>query len=636
MSATNPQEKKLGLCLSGGGFRASLFHIGVLAALAEREMLHKVEVLSTVSGGSIIGAYYYLKVKRLLEGRVPGTPSPSCAAYRQIVQEIEQDFLAAVQKNIRLRLFMNPRSNLRMAGEDYSRSDRLADLLNMHFYNAAGGQTNILLKDMHIHPGDQQVKAKDYNLNAEFKIPILVLNATCLNTGHPWHFTGISVGEPESRRAFDAQVDTNFRLPPLRFDGIYHDDRDLPLAERRRLNEGQQRKLDCITLAHAVAASAAVPGIFPPLAIHDLYTSGGDQEIVVELSDGGVFDNQGVDALYQHECRHMVISDASGQLEDQLILGTKFHQVVQRANDIMMDKIRSETLYRTHAGWEADAALAKWSIDPLEASKVSVLKENALDGYALIHLRQAFPNTAENPNFPDPVNRPEGAVYRLSGIRTDLDAFSDAEAYALMYDGYQLLHDQLGSSPLNPLSSTDWQPNKAWRFLAIRDVLRDHHRRDWLHARIKVGSKQFFRAFQLRPGLSWGVAIPLLAGVGVGLWWAICLAFHTPPQIACPAGCQPVCTAGFCIPADILVFQGKITMQEVLLAILAVLALWLPVVGAIQEWLKKFGLVRWLRPKGVDLIAGIGLTVLLTLFAVGIWGYRQIFDRIFLADGRMK
>ena len=79
MSATNPQEKKLGLCLSGGGFRASLFHIGVLAALAEREMLHKVEVLSTVSGGSIIGAYYYLKVKRLLEGRVPGTPSPSRA-----------------------------------------------------------------------------------------------------------------------------------------------------------------------------------------------------------------------------------------------------------------------------------------------------------------------------------------------------------------------------------------------------------------------------------------------------------------------------------------------------------------------------------------------------------------------------
>ena len=65
---------RLGLCLSGGGFRASLFHIGVLAAMAEREMLHRVEALSTVSGGSIIGAYYYLKVKQLLEGKRPGCP----------------------------------------------------------------------------------------------------------------------------------------------------------------------------------------------------------------------------------------------------------------------------------------------------------------------------------------------------------------------------------------------------------------------------------------------------------------------------------------------------------------------------------------------------------------------------------
>lgn len=47
---------KLGLALSGGGFRASLFHIGVFAALAERDMLRHVEVLSCVSGGSISSA----------------------------------------------------------------------------------------------------------------------------------------------------------------------------------------------------------------------------------------------------------------------------------------------------------------------------------------------------------------------------------------------------------------------------------------------------------------------------------------------------------------------------------------------------------------------------------------------------
>ena len=60
---------KLGLALSGGGFRASFFHIGVLARLAELDILKHVQVLSTVSGGSIVGAYYYLKLKELFEGR---------------------------------------------------------------------------------------------------------------------------------------------------------------------------------------------------------------------------------------------------------------------------------------------------------------------------------------------------------------------------------------------------------------------------------------------------------------------------------------------------------------------------------------------------------------------------------------
>src|ERR1700733_11095257 len=58
---------KVGLALSGGGFRASLFHIGVLARLAELDVLRHVEVLSCVSGGSIIGAYYYLELRNKLQ-----------------------------------------------------------------------------------------------------------------------------------------------------------------------------------------------------------------------------------------------------------------------------------------------------------------------------------------------------------------------------------------------------------------------------------------------------------------------------------------------------------------------------------------------------------------------------------------
>ena len=54
---------KVGLALSGGGFRASFYHLGVLARLAELDVLRHVDVLSCVSGGSIVGACYWLMLR---------------------------------------------------------------------------------------------------------------------------------------------------------------------------------------------------------------------------------------------------------------------------------------------------------------------------------------------------------------------------------------------------------------------------------------------------------------------------------------------------------------------------------------------------------------------------------------------
>ncbi|MBB4238142.1 patatin-like phospholipase family protein [Rhizobium esperanzae] len=49
-----PAERyKLGLCLSGGGYRAMLFHAGSLARLNEAGLLAKLDMISSVSGGSI-------------------------------------------------------------------------------------------------------------------------------------------------------------------------------------------------------------------------------------------------------------------------------------------------------------------------------------------------------------------------------------------------------------------------------------------------------------------------------------------------------------------------------------------------------------------------------------------------------
>ena len=52
--------KKIGLALSGGGYRAAAYHIGTLRALHKLGILDKVDVISSVSGGSITAAYYAL------------------------------------------------------------------------------------------------------------------------------------------------------------------------------------------------------------------------------------------------------------------------------------------------------------------------------------------------------------------------------------------------------------------------------------------------------------------------------------------------------------------------------------------------------------------------------------------------
>ena len=51
-------EVRMALCLSGGGFRASLFHLGVLKRLHERDLLKRVQLISAVSGGAVAAAVF--------------------------------------------------------------------------------------------------------------------------------------------------------------------------------------------------------------------------------------------------------------------------------------------------------------------------------------------------------------------------------------------------------------------------------------------------------------------------------------------------------------------------------------------------------------------------------------------------
>jgi len=50
----------IGLALSGGGFRATLFHLGVIAFLRDAGKLSEVTYITSVSGGSILSAHLVL------------------------------------------------------------------------------------------------------------------------------------------------------------------------------------------------------------------------------------------------------------------------------------------------------------------------------------------------------------------------------------------------------------------------------------------------------------------------------------------------------------------------------------------------------------------------------------------------
>lgn len=45
------------LCLSGGGFRATLFHLGAIKRLNELGVLAKLSTITSVSGGSILNGF---------------------------------------------------------------------------------------------------------------------------------------------------------------------------------------------------------------------------------------------------------------------------------------------------------------------------------------------------------------------------------------------------------------------------------------------------------------------------------------------------------------------------------------------------------------------------------------------------
>ena len=427
---------KVGLALSGGGFRASLFHIGVLARLAELDVLRHVEVLSCVSGGAILGAYYYLEVQRLLETKADSQISRQ--DYIDIVHRLESHFLKGVQRNIRTRVFANPIRNLKMAvSSGYTRTHRAGELYEKELYSRiedGKGDAPRYMHDLIVHPlnndgtRNREFRPRSHNWRRAAKVPVLVVNSTSLNTGHLWQFTATWMGEPPGD--INAAIDSNERLRRM----YYH--------------EAPPRHQE-MRLGYAVGSSACAPGVFTPLRLKNLYS---DRDVL--LVDGGVHDNQGTASLLEQGCTVVLVSDASGQMNSQAHPNSGLIGVPLRSNSIMMSRVR-QAQYGELAARQ---------------------RSGRIRGLMFLHLKLGLDietvdwigeQSPEHPVKPIPItdyDLPKELQGKLAGIRTDLDSFSDIEGFALMTSGYRMARHEFGKN----ISGVGKAPNEVcWQFQAI-------------------------------------------------------------------------------------------------------------------------------------------------------------------------
>lgn len=484
---------RVGLALSGGGFRASFYHLGVLARLAEVDALRHVEVISSVSGGSIVGVLYYLELKKLLESK--SDLSILREDYIQLVLDVQKQFFAAVSRNLRVRTLACLRANLKMIFTGYSRSHRIGELYEDEIYRHAGNGTTRRqgMADLLITPAGhdpaRQFKPNEENWRRRAKVPILLVNSTSLNSGHNFQFTANWMGEPPG--LIGDAVDMN-----ARYRRVYY--RDAPTQETR-----------CIPLGHAVAASACVPVLFDPLSIKGLYPGR-----TVLLVDGGVHDNQGIGGLLDENCNFILCSDASGQMHDLAEPGNNLLGTAFRSDEIAQDQVR-ETRYEDVAARE---------------------RGGALRGLLFMHLKAGLEPSPiapiGTPPSPPPPASPNQTPYGidreiqrlLAEIRTDLDSFTEVEAQSLMLSGYLATAERLcreDNRHRRKGGSDNWggfdihAATGHWQFRQLEEIAAlppdstDLRRHD-LARQLAVGKNLFFKAFRLIPQLK-------AAAIGTGM-----------------------------------------------------------------------------------------------------------------------
>lgn len=268
----------IALSLSGGGYRATTFHLGALSLLnaldyEEGTLLNRVSILSTISGGTLTGVMYALKL-------ADGGSYHDCFA--KLYHLLEEDKL--VERA--LHKLNNPGS---WANAHKSRDviNAFSEVYDEHFY-------------------DRATFAKLFD-NPTGHLDDIVFGASEFTTGIQFRF----------QRGYEDELFGNGNL-------------NLPRDAARD-----------VRLADAAASSSCFPGGFEPMVMPKDYGNGPgsavenawnalEHEPVTAIMDGGVLDNQGIEGVKLAERRHtaagkplvgtFLISDVSGETMDRLVV----------------------------------------------------------------------------------------------------------------------------------------------------------------------------------------------------------------------------------------------------------------------------------------------------------------------------
>ena len=243
----------VGLSLSGGGYRAMLFHAGALWRLNEAGWPPRLDRVSCVSGGSIAGAVLALHW-HLLDFDPRGRAS-------NFVREVVDPLYQLPARGLDARV---------VAASIFTASSAAHRLAGAYRRRLFGKAT---LGELPTHPR-------------------FVFNTTNLLSGTRWPFPTGEVAGGSGRGVSDRSI----------------------------------------LVADAVAASSAFPPFLSPLRPR--------MENRPVLTDGGVYDNLGLDETWKH-CRCVLISDGGKHLEPKGHVRTAWVSQALRTGHVVDNQVRS-------------------------------------------------------------------------------------------------------------------------------------------------------------------------------------------------------------------------------------------------------------------------------------------------------